>query len=107
MSRGKGVHILCVYRGRSSLTSGAECRAIRDLRILCFTTGPLEATVAHLKQEIIGVMDLNQSLQRKWIATQRELIDLRISNSALNEAIQKLETERAVIIQRHERLLQM
>lgn len=81
-------------------------RKLED-RIHTSCEGPLEATVAHLKQEIMSVMDLNQGLQRKWITTQRELIDLRISNTALNDTIQALETERAIIIQRHERLLHL
>ena len=72
---------------------------------LC-STGPLEATINHLKQEILGVMDTNQGLQRRWITTQRELIDMRVTNSQLSETVHRMQTERAILIQRHERLLQ-
>lgn len=61
----------------------------------------------HLKQEIMGVADVNQGLQRKWISTQRELIDLKVANASLAETTHALETEKVILIQRHERLLKL
>ena len=64
------------------------------------TAGPLEATIAHLKQELASARDLNQALQRRWITCQRELIGLQASNGSGADRLHRLSTERAVTAQR-------
>ena len=67
-------------------------------------TGPLEATIANLKREILAKEGEGREMQRMWVAYQTDLVGLINDNNALAEKIQRLKSETTVLTQKRGRL---
>jgi len=69
-------------------------------------TGPLEATIKNLQQEIDRKGVESRELQTRWLQCQTELVTLQSDNENLVEALARMKSEQAVMFQKKRRLEQ-
>jgi len=59
-----------------------------------------------MKHELQGIREANRDLQRRWITSQQELINLHASNAASSHLLHVRRTEQVVVEHRQTRLAQ-
>ncbi|KAI5056554.1 hypothetical protein GOP47_0028372 [Adiantum capillus-veneris] len=65
---------------------------------------PWDHMIANISYEISALAKASTQSQRQWLTMQSELVDLTSENNCLSEKLQKLESEKAALLQRNERL---
>jgi len=66
--------------------------------------GPLEATIVHLKRELLTKQTENAEMQRVWIKAQTELVNLANSNQNVGEQLHDTRAKVSILKQKQKRL---
>lgn len=66
--------------------------------------GPLEATIHHLRTELLGVEKSTTELQREWIQKQNELVNLVADTNQQQQLLRSLQSKLAVLGQKRMRV---
>ena len=65
---------------------------------------PWDHMIANITYEISKKAKSSAQLQKQWLSMQNDLVTLTAENNSLSEKIQKLESDKASLVQRNKRL---
>jgi len=66
--------------------------------------GPLEATIVHLRREMLTKLTENAELQRVWIKAQTEMVNVANGNQTVNEQLHDKSAKASILMQKQMRL---